>query len=354
MKRALTIVSILVITSLATFKLMSNKKRVEEETRIASEVCDTYPVKISVAERNNTEMVIEATGRMESDSELSLKSEINGSIIKVLAEEGDYVTKGQTIVKIDKEVFNAKKQYAEANYKQCLADYNRYKNLAEKDAVTGQNLEQAKLKLDKAESDLIKLKRDLRNTDVVAPISGTVDKMHVEVGTLVGNSAMIADIVDNRVLNVEFKLDEKEILNVKRGQQATVMVSAYPNKKFSGKIKSVGVKADKTHKYRVILAIDNRENMLRAGMFAEVNINVGAKSIIKIPRNAIVGSLKEAKVFVINNNKAELRDVVTGDTFKKSVEIISGLNEGDKVVIGGKINLENGTSVSILNKRMNN
>jgi hypothetical protein len=94
--------------------------------------------------------------------------------------------------------------------------------------------------------------------------------------------------------------------------------------------------------------------MLRAGMFAEVNINVGAKSIIKIPRNAIVGSLKEAKVFVINNNKAELRDVVTGDTFKKSVEIISGLNEGDKVVIGGKINLENGTSVSILNEKMNN
>ncbi len=348
-KRVLTITSVLVITSLATFKLMSNKKRVEEETRIASEVCETYPVKVSVTESSETDIIIEATGRMESDSELSLKSEINGSVVKIMVEEGDYVTTGNVIARVDKEVFKAKEQYAEAYYKQCLADYNRYKKLADKDAVTGQNLEQTKLKLDKAESDLIKLKRDLRKTDIVAPISGTIDNIHVEIGALVGSNSMIADIIDNRTLNVELKLDEKEILNVKRGLKAMVSVSAYPDKEFVGKIKSVGVKADKTHKYRVVLTIDNSSNYLRSGMFAEVRINVGTKSIIKIPRKAIIGSLKNAKVFVVNEGVTELRKVITGNLYNMSVEIVDGLNEGEKVVTGGKINLDNGTLVSILN-----
>jgi membrane fusion protein (multidrug efflux system) len=140
------------------------------------------------------------------------------------------------------------------------------------------------------------------------------------------------------------------MLKIKIGQNVEVIAEAYPSQKLQTTVKDIAVKSDASKRFDVELAVNNSlENPLKAGMFGIAYFQFSAKgSFLAIPRKAIIGSIKDAKVYVAKDNKVSLKSVKTGITLQDKIEILEGLNEGEKVVITGQMNLNDGAKIVVL------
>ena len=142
-------------------------------------------------------------------------------------------------------------------------------------------------------------------------------------------------------------------LAVLRLDRVRGLVDVYPGVDLSGRITMIGAKADEAHTYPVEVTVSNSsDHPLRAGMFGRVQFtSIPHKSALMVPREAVVGSVKQAQVYVVNNGIAKLRDVVLGAEEGTSVEVISGLLEGDQVVVSGQNSLRDNVQVSVVSTR---
>jgi RND family efflux transporter MFP subunit len=162
--------------------------------------------------------------------------------------------------------------------------------------------------------------------------------------------AALVEITDISKLKLTVKVPEKEVVKYKEGGQISLQADVYPGASFEGKITLVGVKADATHNYPVeILVANQKEQPLRAGMYGRASTGVALKdSALTIPRAALLGSVKNPRVYVVENNKAVLKDISVGADTQGLVEVLAGLQEGEKVVVSGQINLEDKSQINIV------
>ena len=158
-------------------------------------------------------------------------------------------------------------------------------------------------------------------------------------------------MVDISKLKLKLSVSESNVYKLKVGENAKITTDIYPGVTFDGKVSFVSAKGDESHNYDVeIMVVNSSKNPLKAGTFANALIDqpaVGKK--LYIPREALQGSTREAKVYVADNGKATLRDIVVRDADNKYLEVQSGLSEGDVVVTAGQINLEDGKAIKVAN-----
>jgi RND family efflux transporter MFP subunit len=172
----------------------------------------------------------------------------------------------------------------------------------------------------------------------------------VDVGTMVSPGMAISNIVDVSTLKVKVNVGEHEAFQLKAGDKVEISTDVYPNEKFDGRVDNIASKADEAHTYPVEIRIANSTRYpLKAGMFARISFtSVAPAEALVIPRAALVGSIKNAQVYVVQNNKASLRSVVIGAQSGEFLEVQEGLKEGDVVVTNGQNNLSDSTSVVIV------
>ena len=165
--------------------------------------------------------------------------------------------------------------------------------------------------------------------------------------------SVIANIVDISTLKVKVNVSEKDAFALKNGDKVIVTTDVYLGVEFSGQVASIAPKADEAHTYPIEIRMSNsKQYPLKAGMFGKVSFTSIEKSdALIIPRSALIGSIKNPKVFVIKDGKAELRDVQTGADAGIKLEIISGLQAGESIVTNGQNNLRPGSKVTIINKK---
>ncbi|MDP4176652.1 MAG: efflux RND transporter periplasmic adaptor subunit, partial [Bacteroidota bacterium] len=196
-------------------------------------------------------------------------------------------------------------------------------------------------------------KKQLEFTNLTAPQSGAIVEKLVQVGSLVGPGSSIARIVDVSQLKIVVSVSEKDVYKIKNGMIVTASSSVYPGVTYTGKVTFVSSKGDQAHNYPVEVSIKNNSSYpLKAGTFASVEFDLASRqNVLLIPRESVINSIKEAKIFTVNsNNEAHLRAVTIGRDFGNYLEVISGLNEGETVVISGQINLVEGSHVVAINK----
>lgn len=217
-------------------------------------------------------------------------------------------------------------------------------------AIAKHDLEKARIGLKKAEADLITARKALRDTKIKSPISGIVNKRLVENGQFVAGGMPICEIVNTAKLRIWVKVPEKDIFKLAKGQAVNVTIPAFPGKTFSGKINSIGEKADNAMKFDAEVVMDNQggDQHLKAGLFSEVLIPVEASETILIEKTAITGSMKNPTVFVVEGDKAVKKEIITNESDEKFVEVVSGLKKEDKVVVSGQLNLNDGDRVKII------
>ncbi|MGN7808984.1 efflux RND transporter periplasmic adaptor subunit [Flavobacterium johnsoniae] len=352
-KIIITIVIIAVAFFGISYILNKNKAENEGKTAIVAEKNAAVSVKVATVKTEDVNLGFTANGNFVPIQELTFSAEKSGKVISVLAKEGDYVRVGQTLLTVRGDVINVNAQQAQAVYQNAKSDYERYENAFKTGGVTKQQLDQAKLALTNAQSNLTQANINVGDTKVKAPINGYINKKYIEPGSILAGMPATAlfDIVNVSKLKLTVTVNESQVASLKLGNTVNITASVYPDKTFSGKITFIAAKADASLNFPVEIEItNNANNDLKAGMYGTANFgsNNQKQNLKVVPRNAFVGSVSSNEIFVVENNVAKLKKVVAGRILGDKVEIIDGLNDGDVVITTGQINLQDGNTVEII------
>jgi RND family efflux transporter MFP subunit len=330
--------------------LINNKAKSSKVAKSSEFV--TYPVNVVQVSKENVQEQLSLTGTINAFSDVTIISETSGKVVEVNAEVGDYKNAGSVIVKVDDEIKKANFQLAEVNYNKAKKDLDRFKKLASNNSVSDQQLEGIQLAFQSAEAQYIIAKKQYNDTRITTPISGVVTSRPVELGTMINNNMAVANVANISQLKVRINLSESDAFKVKVGDTVGVVTDVYPEHKFNGKIKYISDKCDDVHTYPVEVIINNDKKFpLKAGMFGRIYFTSKFDGYsVTIPREALVGSSRDSKVYVVNNGIANIRDIEVGLEFGTKLQVLSGLSEGETVIVSGQSNLKDGYKVTVVTK----
>ncbi len=352
MKRKVVVIVIIVVLTIAfVAKLMLNKKEIDANAK-PKEIKVNVPVVVESAKKSIIDNSFNVNGSFLASKELTIMSQTQGKIVKINFDNGDFVKEGQLLVQADIELLTAQKELAEANMLKLKNDLKKFEEMYKSNAVTQQQVEDLKLAFLNAQTNLVTVNKQLEYAMIKAPFSGYISKKYVEKGGMLMPGSPVAELIDINTLKFIANVSESDIEKIKKGDAVKITADIYNGIIYDGKIKSIGFKADDAKRFPVEIEVrNNLSKPVKAGMFGNAFFECeGSHEALLIPRTAIIGSIKEPKVFIIVSNKAESRLLKLGSQSETNIEVIDGLNEGDKVVVAGQINLENGTMVQMVSK----
>ena len=267
-----------------------------------------------------------------------------GRIQKINVEVGDFVGKGQVLAEMDRvQLDQAKLRLSNAE-----TELGRLKQLYEQGGLAQSDYEAAELNFQVSKSTYDNL---LENTILRSPISGVVSARNYDRGDMFGMAAPIFTVQQITPVKILVGISEGDYTKVKKGDNVTLTVDALPGKTFSGSIKRIYPTIDPmTHTVNIEVNVPNQNRELRPGMYAKVNVTFGHSSSIVVPDAAVVrlqGS-GQRNVFVVENGVAVQREVTLGRHFDSQYEILSGLEVGEQVVVKGGSALRNGAAVEVI------
>lgn len=347
MKKLVSIITIIGLIALIVIILVFNRKRSFEKTQIASEATTGVTVGMDVVTEEQANMSFSSNGTLEPFRELSFVSDVSGRVLEVFAYEGTHVSKGQVLVQADEEMLKADFAASEAAYNALKTDLERFVNANKSGGVTDQQIETIRTQYIAAESRYISSRRRLADARVKSPISGTIIKRYVEVGAYLNPGARLFDIIDDSSLRAWCNVTERQVLLLKNGQNVRIKCDAFPGEEYTGTIKFVGSKADRSLSYPVEISVSGRDKKdLKAGMYITAYFDSAAEGkVIMIPRSAISGSVKNAKVYTVTGGRATEQVVTIGSMTGTRVEVLDGLHAGDSIIVSGLINVSDGVTV---------
>jgi RND family efflux transporter MFP subunit len=326
-------------------KLLSNKKAAEKKIYI-HDVEAAVLVKDVSPSIHTFESSFTFLGTFEPNRQNMISSDAQGKLIKLNVEEGDKVSQGQLIAKVDDEMLRLQLDNIEVSLEGQKNDDARYTNLSKENAVPGVQVEKTKLGVRSSEIQKKQIEKQLRSTNITAPYSGVITKKMVDLGSFLGNGSPVVEITDISSLKLTVSVPERDILKFKMGQTVEINADIYGTRVFKGKVSNVSVQADRSHNFKIQIIVPNAKQELMAGMYGTVTLS-NDKSItaLAVPRKALVGSSKNPQVYVIRNGKAMLTSFNAGTSDGEFIEVISGLTKSDRIVIKGQVNLQNNSNV---------
>jgi len=354
MKNWKSIVALLVVVAIIVTVLVMNKKKLA--TAAQGGVQDVFYVTVDKAAKKHLSSTFSLTGTIIANNDVNILSETSGKVLQMFFKVGDFKQANAVLAQVDDELKKAAYSTAEANFEKAKKDYERFKSLFQSGSATDSQLDGAKLALSAAEAQFIVAKRQLEDTKIKTPIAGYITMKNVDVGSMVQGApqpTLIANIVDISRLKVKLNVAENYAFQLKAGDQVKVSADVFPGVIFNGRIESISSKSDEAHTFPVEIVVENKAGakQLRAGVFARVEFSsLKDRESLLIPREALTGSVKDPKVFVVENGIAKERKLVIGNESNTFVEVISGLNDGETIVVNGQNILVDNTKVEILNK----
>lgn len=350
MKKLLVVVIALAVIALIVFVLMGNKQKAADKLKTSNDFSTKIPVNIIPVSEKEIKNSLSLVGVINPFREVNIASEVPGRIRSVSFKEGDFKGQGSTLVTLDNELKSIAVETAENNYAKAKQDLERYQQLVREDAATQSQLEQYLFAFTNAQLALNTAYRNVKDTRINAPIGGIINTKNIEVGSYVSPGTVIANMVDISKLKVKVSVPETEVFRLKVGDNVVVTTDVYPDEQFDGKISVIAPKGDEAHTYPVEIVISNsKRTPLKAGMFAKISFGtIKGRTNIAVPRESIIGSIKDAHVYVIENGKAKLRKIETGIEGDLEIEVTQGLNVGEQLVIAGQNNLKDDTEVNIV------
>ncbi len=358
MKKIIRVVVIVLIVGGITagigVTLANNKHKMEEEAKLSQIIAKSIPVTVSKVEAINIGKDFEISGTFNPTREMRFSADVQGKALQVLVEKGQQIYEGQVLVRLDDQDLQRDLKLAQVNCQQAKRDLERFTALKAGEGITEQQLEQTRLKFRQAEIQIEKIRAKIDKMRIKAPISGVVTQKMIEQGSFIAPGTPLIEITDIAQLKMVVKLAENEAVQVTKGQKVTVKAQVYPKKVHQGRVSTIAVKADASKKYDVEIDINNgdRKALIRAGMQGTASFKFDKTSkMLMIPRKAILGSLQDAKVYVVTaDNQAKLIAIEVGVMHQNLVQVTKGLTTTDRVIISGQINLQNGTPVRVLGK----
>lgn len=349
MKIARNIVIALLFIGGIAFLLLRNKATMEAK---ASQPIVLVPtVTTQVIEQQTITENLEVNGTVQAQNEVVVIAETQGRVVNIFTKLGDRVSAGSALAKVDTVLKYSAYLVAKANWDKAKRDAERLAQLRKENNASENELEGAELALQNAKAQFIAAERQLHDSRITAPIAGTVVERPVSVGTMIMPGTPIATIVDVSSVKLRANMPEQEVLKLHVGDKVNVKADVYPDATFTGTVSFISIKGDAAHTYPIEIMLPNSNaHPLKAGMSATMSRRTReSRTALMIPRLAIVGSIKSPSVFVVEtvNGKtvATRKNVVLGAENGTNIEVVSGLQRGERLVVNGQNNARSGGEV---------
>jgi len=328
--------------------LVNNKKKLDANAML-SQANSEVPVAVTTPQLIEKNSVFDYSGTVHSQREVAIIAKAQGNVIAKYKTSGDRVTAGTPVAKIEDNVIRENLRIAELNYRKAQADVKRYQYLLKENVISKSEMEAVEISGRGAENVLINLREQLKNTVVLATANGIIEKDAYETGSYVAPGSIMGEIVDPEKLKVVINVTENDAARIRKGDTVSIRSSIYPDTLFKGKVNVIGTRGNTVMTYYVEILFDtDYVAELKPGMFVNVSIhsrNAANQPLPAIERMCITGSIKNPKVFVIENGRAYERAITVGEIVDDKVIILSGLSGHETVVRSGQINLADNTPV---------
>ena len=315
----------------------------DAEVRAAAPV----PVEVTAPVRADIFATYQATATIETDSDAPVLARVGGEVVELLVEEGDRVTAGQVLARLDGERLRLEMLSAKAELDLVQGEFDRYVDLAERGLVSAAMYDGLKYDVDAlhAAYELAKLNYDY--SAIRATIAGVVSSRDIKLGQNITQNDVAFRITDNSELLAYLQIPQSELTKISAGQNAVLNVDSMPELDFDAKIIRISPTIDtRNGTFRATAVIDNAAGELVPGMFARFTIAYEKhEEALLIPGIAVVEEDNETSVYVVENGAVERRIVETGIRDDRHVEILSGLEEGEEIVVIGHSALRDGSKV---------
>lgn len=395
MKKIFVIAVVLIVIFLIVFLNLRSKQRLGTS------------VEVDKVKKGELVAKVSASGEIKPRKYVNISSSVPGMIEKIYVKEGEKVKEGQILIKLDSAQYEASvardKAYidsleedlrnADTNLKKAEATYKRSNELHREQLISDEALENAKTqyetalaqknsllyRITQARASLQSTIDSLNKTIIRSPIEGVVTSLKVEegevavIGTMNNPGTVLLTIADLSVMEVEVDVDETDVINVKLGQKAEVKVDALPDKILNGEVTEIGSSAKQSSllpssastsreakDFKVVVTLKTPPPVLKPGLSASTDIIIAEKkNVLRVPISCLViregeNKKEEEGVFVVKDGKAQFRKIEKGIMGEMEIEILSGLNENDEIIVGpykALRTIKDGDPVKVLKKK---
>ena len=324
----------------------------------------TVTVEAAAAGRRDLAPVFTFSANLEAVWSTEVSTKADGRIDKLFVEEGDRVTAGMVLARLDMNELAAQVMQAEGQVLQAQAtleqnelNFQRMNALFKQNAVSAHTLDSARTQRDlamgglqAARGNFLLLKARLDNANILSPLSGVVIRRHVQAGAFSKAGIAIFTVADTSTLLAKAVVGEAQITELALGKSVNVKVDALKGQEFKGTITRLSPAASvPTRTFTAEVSIPNPDGKIKVGMFANAAV-VGQQrqNVLAVPESALVMREDQKTVFVATEeNRVVQRVLKLGDAASGWVEVISGLKEGERIVVAGQHKLKDGATIRL-------
>ncbi|MEI6754196.1 MAG: efflux RND transporter periplasmic adaptor subunit [Paludibacter sp.] len=320
---------------------LSSCSKKKTDTKV---IVETPNVKIQEATEKNVEQTFELTATVQPQLKNSIAPSSPGRIREILVEVGSHVVKGQKIVQMDV----ANLSNSETQIENMKRVYKRVQELFNVGGASQQELDNAKLQLDVAQTSLKNLSE---NTYLLSPISGVVTERNYDSGDMYSAQRPVLVVMNINPVKLLINVSESFYSKVKTGMPVKIGFDVFGKESFRGNVSLIYPTIDeRTRTFPIEIKVSNNNNKIRPGMFGRVILEFGKVKHVVVSDVAIVKQAGSGAkfVFVYNNGKVQYKQVELGRRDDTDYEVLSGLNSGEQVVVAGQSKLVDGTEVKVI------
>ena len=367
MKKLLTILlaTSLLLVACGKDKENTEKKEAKQETTKVEEQQVVKTVEVSEVTTREMSKLFESSAVWEPLAKVDFSTDKGGTVEKIYKRNGEYVKKGEVIVKLSDAQTEADFLQAKANYQSATSNYNiarnnyqKFKTLYDKQLISYLEFSNYEATFTSAQGNLEVAKAAYMNAQnsysklvAKAEISGIVGNLFIKEGNDISAKETLFTILNDKQMQSYVGITPEAISRVKLGDEINVKIDALA-KEYKAKITEVNPIADSTTKnFKIKLTLDNLDGEIKDGMFGNVVIPVGESSVLSVEDEAIVTRDLVNYVFKYEDGKAKQIEVTLGATNLPYTEISSPeIKEGDKIIVKGLFGLQNNDKVEIKNE----
>jgi membrane fusion protein (multidrug efflux system) len=307
------------------------------------------PVEVAAVTRQSVASYIQTNGSLEAENDVEILARAQGPIVELLTEEGRRVRKGQVMARIDPKETQAQVKIAQVALREAERVYRRAEETFKEQLISQADFDAALAAKESAEATLLDRQVQLDYTEIKAPFSAVVVDRAIKLGDTVSPNQILFRISDFDPLLCKIQVPEKELPRLHEGQPAYLTVEAWPEERFPARVLRLSPVVDATSgTVRVTLEVEG-QGKLRPGMFASVYLEVDRhENALTIPKSSLSLESLGDTVYVVSGDVAARRAIELGYEEADIVEVASGLEESDRVIVVGQDGLSDGTPVRIL------
>jgi membrane fusion protein (multidrug efflux system) len=352
--KTIVIIGIVLVIAVIFFyprlDLFADKDQPQPATGQAS-VSSALPVEAVELKPKRLENNLTVTGNIIPNESVDLRSEISGLVTKITFKEGEFVQKGTPLVYLNDDELTAQKDRLNYTKKLYEGQENRQKQLLEREAISQEEYDIVLNQYNTNLADLNLIEAMLRQTVIRAPFDGVIGLRQISEGSVISPSDVIVTVVNIDPIKIDFSIPERYANIIKQGSRITFTNAAVEGESV-GEVYAIAPNIDAATRTLQLRAISpNRDRKFLPGMFVGIKVNLDVnENALMVPAQALIPDLEGYKVFVANaENVIEEVKVSIGIRTATEVQIVEGLNVGDRVLTTGIIQAKPGMVVNITN-----